>query len=69
MSVSQNEVRSTSKYVKILMDSGANVSIIHDSFVRKNKYDTKKTSANKWTTMAGFFWRHAKMKLKFNFQN
>ena len=29
------------------MDSGANASIIHDSFVRSNKFNTKKTSVNK----------------------
>ena len=55
MSVLQNDVRSKSRYVKILMDSGASASIIHDSFVRTNKFNTRKTSANKWSTMAGSF--------------
>ena len=55
MSVLRNDVRSKSRYVKILMDSGASASIIHDSFVRTNKFNTRKTSANKWSTMAGSF--------------
>ena len=37
ISVSQNDVLSTSRYVKILIDSSASASIIHDSFVRTNK--------------------------------
>ena len=37
------------------MDSGASASIIHDSLVRTNKFNTRKTSANKWCTMAGSF--------------
>ena len=53
MSILQNEVGSTSKYVKILMDSRASASIIHDSFVGTNKFNTTKTSKNKWFTMAG----------------
>ena len=28
------------------MDSSANASIIHDSFVRANKFNTRKTSEN-----------------------
>ena len=55
MSVLQNDVRSTSRYVKILMDSNASASIINNSFVRANKFNTRKTSANKWSTMAGSF--------------
>ena len=31
--VLQNDVRSTSRYVEILIDSLASVSIIHDSFI------------------------------------
>ena len=38
MSVLQNDVHSTSRYIKILMDSGASASIIHNSFVRTNKF-------------------------------
>ena len=46
MSILQNNVRSNSRYVKILMGSGASASIIHDSFVRTNKFSTRKPSAN-----------------------
>ena len=55
MSVSQNYVRSNSMYVKILMNSGASASIIHDLVVRRNKFNTRKTSANNWSTIAGSF--------------
>ena len=55
MSVSQNDVCSILRYVKILMENGASASIIHDSFVLTNKFNTRKTSANKWPTMAGSF--------------
>ena len=41
MNVLQNNVRSTPRYVKILMDSGASALIIHDSFVRTNKFNTR----------------------------
>ena len=30
----------TSRYIKILMDCGASASVIHDSFVRTNKFNT-----------------------------
>ena len=53
MSALQNDVWSNTQYVKILMDSGASSSIIYDSFVRTNKFHVRKTSANKWSTMAG----------------
>ena len=48
------------------MDSGASASIIHDSFVRTNKFNTRKTSANKWSTMAALFltWYEAEVKVK-----
>ena len=62
MSVLQNCLRSNSRYVKILMDSGASASIIHDSFVRTNKFNTDP----RWL---GLFRRRAKLKLKLNFQN
>ena len=55
ISVLQNDACSTSRYVKIFMDSGASVLIIHDSFVRKNKFNIRKTSANKWSMMAESF--------------
>ena len=48
------------------MDSGASASIIHDSFVRTNKFHTRKTFANKWFTIGGSFstlWK-AEVKIK-----
>ena len=53
MSFLPNDALSTSRYIKILMDSGASGSIIDDSFVLINKFNARKTSANKWSTMAG----------------
>ena len=54
-SVSQNDVHSSnSRYVKILIDSGVSASTIHESYVRTNKFNARKTSANKWSTKAGF---------------
>ena len=47
MSVLQNDVHSTSRYVKIMMNSGVSALIIHDSFVRRNKYNSRRTSMNK----------------------
>ena len=55
MIVLQNDVRRASRCVKILMDSGASASIIHDSFLRTNKLNVTKTSVNKWFTMTGSF--------------
>ena len=49
----QNGVRQKNTYVKILMDNVVSVSIIHESYVSKNNFITSKTSANKWSTMAG----------------
>ena len=43
MSVLQNDIHISSRYAKILMDSGASASIIHDSFVRTNKFNRRKT--------------------------
>ena len=48
-----SEKRSTN--VKILMDSGASASIIHKSYVSKNNFITRKSSANQWSSMAGSF--------------
>ena len=64
MSVLRNDVRSKSRYVKILMDSGASASIIHDQFVRTSKINTRKTSANKWSTMAGSFSTSCEVEVK-----
>ena len=55
MSPKQNGARLRNTYVKILMDSNASASIIHESYVSKNNFITRKTSANKWSTMAGSF--------------
>ena len=68
MSFLQNDVRRNSRYVKILMDSGPSVSIIHDSSVRANKFDEKlpRISGPLWLDL---FRRHAKQELKLNFQN
>ena len=52
---SNSNKNGNSRYVKILMDSEASALIIHDSFVRTNKLNTRKTSAKKWSTMAGSF--------------
>ena len=55
MSILQNDVWYNSRYVKILMDSGTIASIIHDSFVRTNEFNTRKNSTNKCSTMARSF--------------
>ena len=64
MSVLQNDVHRNSRHVKILMDSGESASIIHDSFVLTNKFNTRKTSANKCYTMAGSFSMLCKAEVK-----
>ena len=66
MNILQNDVHRTSRYVKILMDNGASASIIHNSFVQTNKYNTRKTNKNKWFTVAGSFSMpcHAEVKIK-----
>ena len=51
ISVFQNDVCHPLRYVKILMDT----SIIHNSFVHMKKFNTRQTSANKWSMMAGSF--------------
>ena len=55
VSPKQNGVRWNNTNIKILMDSSANASIIHESYVNKNNMITWKISANKWFTMAGSF--------------
>ena len=64
MSILQNGRCSASRYVKILMDSGASASIIHNSFVRVNEFNTRKKSKNKWSTMAGYFSTSYKAEVK-----
>ena len=64
MSVLQNDVHSTSRYVKILMDSGASASINHDLFVYMNKLNTRKTPANKWSTIVASFLTSYKAEVK-----
>ena len=44
-----------SAYVKILLDSGASASIVHERYVRNNNYSLRKTTKNTWSTMAGSF--------------
>ena len=51
----KNGVLWRNTYVKILMDSGASASIIHESYVNKNNFVSRKTYANQWSTMAGSF--------------
>ena len=48
------------------MDSGASTSIIHHSFLRAYKFNTRKTSANKCSTMAGSFLILCKAEVKIN---
>ena len=48
------------------MDSGASASIINESYVCKNNFITRKTSANKWST--GSFLRHTRPKLRLKCQ-
>ena len=55
VSPKQNSVRWRNTYVKILMDSGASASIMHESYVSKYNLITRKTSANKWSKMVGSF--------------
>ena len=55
VSTKQNSGRWRNTYVKILMDSGASASIIHEFYVNKNNFITGKTSANEWSTLAGSF--------------
>ena len=64
MSVLQNYVRSNSRYVKIFMDSSASASIIYDSFVHTNKFNTRNTSLHKRSTMAGSFLTSYKAEVK-----
>ena len=55
VSPKQNGVRWRITYVKIAMDSITSAMIMHKSYVNKNNFITKKTSANQWSTMAGSF--------------
>ena len=55
MSTKQNGVRQRNMHVKIKMDSSASPSIIHESYVSKNNFVTRKISVNRWSTMAGSF--------------
>ena len=41
MSVTSNDVLNMPRYVKILMDSGASASIIHESHAYTNKFNTR----------------------------
>ena len=68
MSVLQNDVRSNSRYVKILMDSCVNASIIQDLFAHANIFCTRKSSTNKWSTMAGSFSTSCEAKINWHTQ-
>ena len=46
------------------MDSGASASIIHDSFVQTTKFNTRKPSANNWSTIVGSFLTSYKAEVK-----
>ena len=64
MSVSQNDVLSNIRHVKNLMDNSASASIIYDSLVRTNNFNTRKTSANECSTMAGSVLTSCKAEVK-----
>ena len=64
MSLLQNDIKSTARYVNILIDSGASASIVHNPFVHTNKFNTRKTSADKWSTMAELFLTSCETELK-----
>ena len=51
-------------YVKIMIDSRASASIIHDPFIPTNKFNTRKTPANSWCTMEGSFLMSCKHEVK-----
>ena len=51
----QNGARQRNTHVKVLMDSGASVSIIHESYVNKNNFITMETFANKQSRIAESF--------------
>ena len=55
ISVLQNNLRNTSRCVKIPLESGASAYITHHSFVHTNKFNIRQTSANKWSMMDGSF--------------
>ena len=48
------------------MDSGARESIVHESLISINKFNTRQTSTSKWSMMANCFRtsREAKDKIK-----
>ena len=48
------------------MDSGTSTSIIHVIFVRTNKFNTRNTSANKLSTMAGSLLTSCEAEVKIN---
>ena len=47
------------------MDCSTSSSIIDESYVSKNNFITRKTSANKWSTMAGYFSTSRKVEITF----
>ena len=55
MSPKQNGIRLKNTYVKILTNSGASALIIHESYVNRKNFITRKNSTDKWSTLAGSF--------------
>ena len=52
------------RYIKIIMNYSARVSIIHKTYVSINKFYTRETSTNKWSTMAQSYLKSCKAKVK-----
>ena len=66
--IPEEKILCTSLCVKIWMNSGVSASIIQNSFEQAKKLNTKKTSPNKWSIMAGSILKscEAKEKTKFS---
>ena len=69
MSTKQNGITQRNTLVKILMDNGANASIIYKCYVNKNNFITGKFSVNQWSTMAGSFSASHEAKIKSRLPN
>ena len=61
MSPKQNGVRRKNTYVKILMDSSASASIIHESYLRKNRGKHPRINGSQWLDL---FLLKARLKLR-----
>ena len=53
-------------YIKILIDSDASASRIHESNVNKNNFSTKEASENQWSIMVGSFFMSHVDEIKLN---